>query len=323
MRTLIRLTLGGLLFITVAGGCDSVGPDGGGDATARGALSVGAINGSVFVNDGDDKDTVREPGELGIQNVRVDVYAPNAATPTASVLTGPDGKYAVNVPSGTWVVRVTPVASAGAFNPTLFDFYEAVAGLTERTVHADPRVHHVDFGFDPVLTEILTEVAHGDAQTEGRIGSRWLRWLRLFQDGHQCIRADGERLCRTDVDGYLDDIFDDGTPNDNFFGNAEPYTLPAGADPLDEAVRILDSRPNTDLGRIRVELFLAELNFHAGFGSPDPTFDTTLLSFYEGYLAVNEAAQNLRAREKVLSVELNVLRAYNRGGGGGGEGGDN
>lgn len=305
--------------------CDPADPSGGtppqNDDPPVEEGAGGVLSGSVFVNDGDDDDPAREPSELGILAVRVDVFAAEATDPTASVLTDEKGHYEVAVPAGEWSVRVTPAASEDAFNETLYAFYAVVAGLDDRTVEV-PRalqspieIEDLDFGFDPDLGAILEALRNEPYRTRGDAPEEWEQWLRDLRDGQGCAAHPGTAVCESEVDAYLDEIFATGGQGDTFFGNEEPFKLPPETDPYDQGIDILGAPQETDLDSVRVELFAAEINYFAGRGSFDDNFDRTLLSYFEEYVVVVEGRRRLRARP--VSVQLAVLLAYNRGGGGG------
>lgn len=283
----------------------------------------GVLSGSVFVNDGDDADPLREALELGILAVRVDVFAGAESEPAASGLTDADGRYEVAVPAGEWNVRVTPAPSEGAFNPTLFAFYAAVAELSERTVEVPPalpspvEVDGLDFGFDPDLDAILEALQSEPYRSDGVEPDQWETWLRDQRDTQECLPDPVSDECDYALNAYLDEIFAETEPGDAFFGNAEPFVLPSGADPLDEAIDFLGAPAEADLDSVRVELFAAQFNYFSSRGSFDSNFDRTLLFYFEEYTVVEGGGGGARRRALPISVQLAVLQAYNRGGGGG------
>lgn len=344
-------------------GCDQTGPS---DNFKDAQLSDNEVpneytftlSGSVFVNDSDDtsmeESLQRETDELGLEQVRVDVFAVEDETPgevivyeepVMSVLTDSEGRYTFELPAGEWIVRVTPNASQDnsgdeAFNPTLFHSYDSVIDPAERTVvfpqeygqeeyeEYDPEVTGIDFGFNPDLDQILTDIESGDFQTDARPTRVWRRWLRQAAGERNCPKNRRNWICRDELGGYLASIFsNDG--DGVFFGNAEPYELPTGADPFAEGASILREPLKTDLEELRAEVFTLELNFHAGFGSSDPLYDKAIAFYLEERIndlesGSSEASQVTVAEGVVMSsvvapksIELQIALAYNGGGGGG------
>lgn len=339
----------GLLFTGLLWGCDATDP------TQASLSALGdnegdyeegyTIEGSVFINDEDENVDAREPNELGIEEVRVDLfYTPNGEEyegqedgedEPISVLTDEDGRYSAVVPySGLWTVRVTADDSLDAFNPRLFASYDAVS-VTERLIEVgiddeeeglteEEEEAVADFAFEPDLSTVLSDLTQGPLVTSAQPLRVWRRWMRhALAERNDCPNQTNW-LCRSDIEAALEAIFD--APGDDvFFGNSEPFALEEGDDPFAVANDILKSRPRTEEAELIQELLLAELNYFSGFGTPDPNYDRTLLRYLEifvGTFGQQEARSAHLARSAAVSLQLEVARAYNRGGGGGGEVGD-
>lgn len=320
MRRLLAIL--GLVSLLLGGGCDFAGPDEGERVPA--APETGLLRGSVHLNDGSDapgQGPAREPNELGIEGVRVDVVSPDGGPPYASVLTNSAGLFEVRLPLGPWIVQVTPDSSAGAFNPVLFHAYTPTFSGQRSVLLRSEVTATAEFGFDPDLATILDDLTDGPYQTEGSPPADWLRWILAAQAGQTCPDQ-GLPVCRSEIERYLDAIIFGPDPGDNFFGNPDPYVLSSAVDPLAEAVRILSAVPATEAEDLVRELFVAELNFHAGFGSPNPAYDRTLLYYLEMFVGPQSTSTTRRKTQALVLAQLDVARAYNRGGGGGGEIGD-
>jgi hypothetical protein len=317
-------------------GCDAADPTSEAGRTSSFAGSATSttyiVSGSVFVNDVDDvtpeESRQREPGELGIQHVRVDVIAPGHHVPFKSVLTKIDGRYQLSLPAGEWVLRVTSAPSARAFNPTLFASYTPAGGAPERSVNVQSNRDGVDFGFDPNLTAILRDLTEGEFRTDARSLEVWRRWVNQAFWHPVCAEVP-DRICRNELNQLAHSIFARPGAQNGFLGNRVPFLLPPGVTPLAEARRILNERPSTDEGLLVQELLVMEFNFLAGFGGPDPIYDRTLIYYLEEYVvgigAVSSLAVGRTTSEKssgAILLQLEIARAYNLGGGGGGETGD-
>lgn len=302
--------------------------------------STGTISGSVFVNDGNDATPadalVREPNELGIPNVRVDIASSTESQATISVLTDADGRFSQEVPVGTYTVRVTQNASQGAFNSTLFHAYNPAPpgddAEREVTLYVTPGTANVmptavaDFGFDPDLNVILDDLDGGSYTTNAEPLRVWRRWMGQSRDPRNCP-AQQNWTCRPAIAVYLDSIFAGPQVGDKFFGNADPFVLGVGIDPFVGADRILSAHPRNEADLLKQELFVMQLNYFAGRGTPDRVYDLTLLSYLEEYVGPSSpAAPQLSgqavtaaatAASAAATLQLQVARAYNGGGGGG------
>lgn len=284
------------------------------------------LAGSVFVNDGDDGPTAlpeREPAELGIASVRVDVTDPNGS-PIASAVTGPDGRYALRLLRGDYDVRVSPAPAAGTFNEVLFASYAYALAPSppERRVALRADASGVDFGFDPVKESILQDIEAGAYQTDGQPVKVWRRWVREAARDRRCDPADNDpdTICYDEMAGYLDAIFASPDAGDVFVGNAVPYGLAAGADPFEVAGDILGARTRTDEEALFVELFAMQLNWLSGRGSADPLYDQTLIFYFEEVVGAGSAAATASAGAKAAgagSLDIAIAQAFNGGGGGG------
>lgn len=305
-------------------------------STVHSALIEGAcgnlfdLGGSVFVNDGDDDGSVREGTELGIQDVRVDIYDAGGGLAT-SVQTQGDGRFSARLLRGDYEV-VIPEAAPGSFNETLSVSYDP-AGATRRAVSLSADVSDVDFGFDPDREVILSQLSEGGTYvTNGEEVKVWKRWINRAERG-QSFSDDGLSTTPDQVAAWLDQIFaSPGETSEGYFGNAQPYELAEGEDPFAAARTILSTRLNnrsTEAEVLYVEVFAMQLNFLSGRGSQDPLYDETLIELFET-LGSNSAAARVgqesgispaTPRSAAVSLDQEIARAFN--GGGGGEGGDN
>ena len=345
MRPLLRF-VPGLLVALVLWGCDTNGPTVPASSNTSGEEEYDegwVIGGSVFVNDADADVDAREPNELGIAQVRVDVlYTPNGGEYDGeeegiafSDTTDEDGYYSVEVPyAGYWTVRVTSEGASDVFNPTLFATYDP-SSVTERLVlvggdvvgltEEDESDATADFGFDLDLRAALEDLTDGAFVTDAKPLRVWRRWMREALGERNCPNQPNWR-CRADIEADLAQIFAAPGGDDTFFGNREPFALDTGEDAFAVAEEILSAHPKKgdEEALLIQELLVAQLNFVAGFGSPDPNYDRTLLRYYEVLVGAEERPRKARLAEARLAVssELAVLQAYNRGGGGGGQVGD-
>lgn len=314
--------------------------------TVQSALIAGAcgnlfdLSGSVFVNDGDDDGSTREAGELGIENVQVDIIGD--AGDTTSVVTGPDGQFSARLLRGTYTVEVpssatvevSSSATEGLFNETLEASYDPADGepKARRTVELQSDVSGTDLGFDLDRQKTLDELTIGTRATDAEEVKVWKRWVD--KTGRGQTTASGITPDMMSV--ILDKIF--ASPDEEeegYFGNENPYTLADGEDPFEKASAILGTRLNnrsTDAEILYVETFAVELNIFAGLGSGDDDYDFNLGKHFETQLAFTPAARTSRSGAEagsealvsalvVSSLDTEIARAFN-GGGGGGEVGD-
>jgi len=290
------------------------------------------LRGSVFVNG--DADPARSADELGVGNVRVDVY--QGAALVASETTAADGSYAFLLVEGSYDVRV-PATEAGAFNATLYGSYTAVGGVepAHRAVTLAADVAGLGFGFSPDAGTIVSDL-QGAYRTQARDVRFWTQAVRRAGRNAACDASDPTQVCRATLSGLLSQIFS-GDGDAATYLLANPYVLPAGADPFDRALAILSSPAKTELEIVTQNLFAMELNRLNGWGTPDARYDDALMSYLEGWVARGgagsaSAAASLRAPLATASataaegggggggVEEGMTTAYLDGGGGGGGG---
>lgn len=301
-----NVPLGGVEALVGVGGAY-----GGGTVPGPGVGSTFA--GTVFVDT--DGDGVRDPAtEPGLPDVIVELVAADATVDT--VRTGTDGAWFAEGVVVPVTVRIDPSSSA-----VLDAYYEATTALEQAFQEPGDRAD-VDFGFQPVATEIVESIETGDLPSTGedrlfwkrQFGRALLSWW-WCPPGHAFGAVYGphellEFIAAIEVLAY-----------------AHPYQFRDGRELL-QGFKRLARRTRTDLQKLKQELLVTELNHVAGLGLTDQTrqLQADLIAWGESIVIQETAAQAGQAAARTdaadkaggrdLKQAIAVFEAINTGGGG-------
>jgi len=225
------------------------------------------LAGNVFV-DGNENNS-QNGTEAGVLS-NVTVAAVDAWDVIQTTRTDAAGQYSFRLVDGNYTVRIDASTPDNDYNEQLAaDF--SPAGPTSVPVTLGPDAT-VAFGYGPNTTKLLGDFSTGALTSTGQDAGYWSKLLRAAGRGQS---YDG--FSAATIQGFLLQI--------ESLYVADPYQFTNGKE-IDEALKIVTSKPRTNLESLRKELLIAELNDVSGKGIvSDPDLQDALLAWGESLVA--------------------------------------
>jgi hypothetical protein len=248
------------------------------DNRALGASpSCFTVSGYVYVDA--DANGTRDLTESGsFAGVTVTLFEPKTCV-SQTTQTDVNGHYSFEPAEGVYIVRVDASTPECDYNEQLAENFTAT-GPTSQEVKVGPSMT-ADFGYNPKTAKLISDLSTGTLVSTGQDEKYWRKVMQDASKG----RTTKDGISPETVRGWLQQI------EGEFL--TEPYQFTDGSE-VDEALAIVKAQPRTDIGRLRKELLIAELNDISGKGiTTDPVLQDALLAWGESVVVAAEASSSL------------------------------